>query len=130
MVPREILGHSAAALLAVFVLPAGAYGQDREPSLEELETEHLIDQASRAFTSHDLSIEAISADFRYRCLRAIGDTTFCECLVERRPYTLRFDQYIDISSRTRSELKYDTLSGQGKQIVDEVYAVRGDCVDR
>ncbi len=128
--------HPAAALLAVFLTTTTVYGQaygqahGRKPSLEELEMEHLIDQASRIFERRDLSIEEISVDFHYRCLRAIGDTTFCECLVKKRPYTLRFAHYIDISSRTKAELDYDTLSDYGKVIVNEVFLVRDECVGR
>ena len=92
--------------------------------------EHLIDQASQIFERQDLSIEEISVDFQYRCLRAIGDTTFCECLVKKRPYTLRFAQYIEISSRTKAELDYDTLSDYGKVIVNKAFRLRDECVGR
>ncbi len=112
----------------MFVIAGTAYGQAREPSLEELEMERLIEQASRAFEKQDLPIEEISADFRYRCLRATGATTFCECLVKKRPYTLRFEQYVGISSRTKAELDYDTLSDYSKEIVDKVFLVRNECV--
>ncbi|GMQ95918.1 MAG: hypothetical protein BMS9Abin14_391 [Gammaproteobacteria bacterium] len=115
-------------LPAMLVIAGTAYGQGREPSLEELEMEHLIDQASRAFEKQDLPIEEISADFHYRCLRAIGDTAFCECLVKKRPYALRFEQYVGISSRTKAELDYDTLSDYSKEIVDKVFMVRNECV--
>jgi hypothetical protein len=128
MAPRDIPVRSAAALTAALLVFAVAQAQTREPTLEELETERLMDQASKAFERTDLSIEEISADFHYRCLRAIGDTTYCDCLVEKRPYTLRFEQYIGISTRTRSELAYETLSVHGKDIVDKVYHVRDECV--
>lgn len=120
----------AAVLFAVLALSAAAPAQGREPSLEELEMEHRLDQASRIFEKHDLSIEQISADFNYRCLRAIGDSAFCECLVKKRPYILRFEQYVGISSRTKAELDYDTLSDNGKKIVDEVILVRDECIAR
>ena len=90
--------------------------------------EHLIDQASRVFEQHGLPIEEMSVDFQYRCLRAIGDTPFCECLLKERPYTLLFHQYIGISSRTKAELDYDTLSDSGKAIVDRGFLARDDCV--
>ncbi len=121
-------GWLTVALLAVFLSTVTAQERPREPSLEELEVEHLIEQASRVFEQHDLPIEEMSVDFQYRCLRAIGDTPFCECLLRNRPYTLRFQQYIGISSRTRAELDYDTLSDFGKVIVDRVFLVRDDCV--
>ena len=119
---------SAAALLTVFVLSTTSQGQSSEPSLQQLEMEHLLEQASQAFEKNDLSIEQISADFKYRCLRAIGDTAFCECLVKKRPYILRFEQYIGISSRAKAELEYDTLSDYSKEIVNEVFVVRDECV--
>lgn len=130
MTPSDALIRFFPSVLlpAMFVIAGTAHGQGREPSLEELEMEHLIDQASRAFEKQDLSIEEISADFHYRCLRAIGDTTFCECLVKKRPYTLRFEQYVGISSRTKAELDHDTLSDYSKEIVDKVFRVRNECV--
>ena len=127
---RKSTMQVAAVLFAVLALSAAAPVQGREPSLEELEMEHRLDQASRIFEKHDLSIEQISADFNYRCLRAIGDSAFCECLVKKRPYILRFEQYVGISSRTKAELDYDTLSDNGKKIVDEVIRVRDECIAR
>jgi hypothetical protein len=118
----------SAVLLALLVFSAAARLQASEPSLEELEMEYLLDQASRAFEKPNLSIEQISADFQFRCLRAIGDTTFCDCLVKRRPYILRFEQYVGISSRTKAELGYDTLSDTSREIVDKVFAIRDECV--
>lgn len=127
---RKSTMQVAAVLFAVLALSAAAPVQGRKPSLEELEMEHRLDQASRIFEKHDLSIEQISADFNYRCLRAIGDSAFCECLVKKRPYILRFEQYVGISSRTKAELDYDTLSDNGKKIVDEVIRVRDECIAR
>lgn len=120
----------ATVLLAVLAWTAASYVQAREPSLEALEMEYLLEQASRAFEKHDLSIEQISADFKFRCLRAIGDTAFCECLVESRPYILRFEQYVRISSRTKAELGYDTLGDNSRNIVDKVFVVRDECVGK
>ena len=55
-------GVNVEALLAVFVTTTTVHGQGRAPSLEELEMEHLIDQASQIFERRDLSIEEISVD--------------------------------------------------------------------
>jgi hypothetical protein len=118
----------ATVLCALFTVSIAATGRERPPGLDEVEMEHRLHQASRAFEKPDLSIEQISADFEYRCLRAIGDPVFCKCLVSRRPYILRFEQYIGISSKTKDELRYDTLGNNSKTVVDEVYAVRDECV--
>ena len=115
-----------AALASSTMIPA----QGREPSLEELEVEYRLNQASRTFVRQDLSLEQMSADFQYRCLRAIGDGELYRCLVENRPYILRFEQYVGISSRTKAELDYDTLSVSGRKIVDRVFRVRDSCVNR
>lgn len=92
--------------------------------------EFLLQQASRAFEKQGLSIEQISADFKFRCLRAVGDPALCDCLVKKRPYILRFEQYIAISSRTRAELDYGALSDNSKKFVDKVFEVRDECVAR
>lgn len=115
-------------LFAVLATFAVFHAEGGEPSLEELEMEYLLDQASRAFEKQDLSIEQMSADFKFRCLRAIGGVDFCECLVKERPYSLRFEQYVSIVSRTKAELGYDTLGSISQEIVDKVYLVRNECV--
>lgn len=92
--------------------------------------ERLLEQASASFEKQGLSIEEMSADFQYRCLRSIGDTPFCECLVRKRPYPLRFEQYVGITSRTRAELDYEGLSDTSRNIVDEVFLLRDACVAR
>jgi hypothetical protein len=123
-------GHARALLFTVAATAVAANAQPREQSLEELEMERLLEQASQTFEKRDLTIEEISADFQYRCLRSIGDTQFCECLVRRRPYPLRFEQYVGITSRTRPELDYETLSGTSREIVDKVFLLRDTCVVR
>lgn len=115
-----------ALLLAVSGVPAPA----RESGLEALEMERLLEQATGMFERSALSIEEMSADFEYRCLRSFGDPDFCGCLVRRRPYPLRFEQYIGITSRTRPELDYDALGDTGKRAVDEIYLLRDACVGR
>lgn len=115
-------------LFVVLVLWADARAQSRETTLHELEMEHLMDQASQVFEKNDLPIEEMSADFHYRCMRAVGDVSFCDCLVEKRPYILRFEHYIRITSRTKAELGYDSLSDYSKAVVDKVHLLRDECV--
>ncbi len=120
--------RSGVVLIALLVLGADADAQSREATLHELEMERLMDQASQVFEKHDLPIEKISADFHYRCMRAVGDPSFCDCLVEKRPYILRFEHYIRITSRTKAELSYETLSDDSKVVVDKVHNLRDECV--
>ena len=122
--------QQAAVFLALLALCPASRSQERGPGLEELEMEFLLDQATRAFEKPKLAIEQISADFRFRCLRAFGDTAFCKCLVEKRPYSLDFQQYVAIITRTKGELAYDTLSDISRSLVDEVYGLRDECVAR
>jgi hypothetical protein len=120
--------NRAAVLVALLVLCAGSESRERGPDLEELEMEYLLEQATQAFEKPKLPIEQISADFKFRCLRAVGDSAFCDCLVKKRPYSLHFEQYVGIITRTKAELAYDTLSDISKGIVDKVYGLRDECV--
>lgn len=119
----------AAVLGALLALSTTSPAQEGGPSLEELELQYQLDKASQAFDKRDLTIEQLSADFKYRCLRAIGDTRLCACLVAKRPYILRFEQYVGISSRSKTELRYEALSNEGKEIIDRVFKLREACVD-
>ena len=117
------------ARLVIMLIASSSSAGEHTPTLEQLELEHLMDQATKAFEKQVLPIEAISADFHYRCLRATGASELCDCLVEKRPYSLRFEQYVRITSRTRSELGYERLSADARDLVDKVHKVREDCVD-
>ena len=117
------------ALLVTTLVTSSSSASEHAPTLEQLELEQLIEQATRAFEKRVLPIEAISADFHYRCLRATGATQLCDCLAEKRPYSLRFEQYVRITSRTKSELGYERLSADARQLVDKVHQVREECVD-
>jgi len=132
MVPPESVSRRAGRFLLVLIVallvPCAACADDRTPTLERLEFEHLMNQAMQAFEKQVLPIEELSADFRYRCLRAIGAAGFCECLVEHRPYSLRFEHYVRITSRTRVELGYERLSADARRLIDKVYEVRDACV--
>lgn len=133
MVPPERESRPArcpvvALLVALLVTSSSAVADELSPTLEQLELEHSIDRATRAFDKQTLPIEAISADFLYRCLRATGAAGLCDCLVEERPYSLRFEQYVRITSRTKAELGYERLSADGQQLVDKVHRAREACV--
>ena len=125
--PRRL--RLALVALGSALLACATAADKRAPTLEQLELEHSIDRATQAFEKQELTIEAISADFRYRCLRATGADRLCECLVEKRPYGLRFEHYVRITSRTRSELDYEHLGADSRHLVDEVHAVRDACVE-
>lgn len=126
--PRPACRPVAALLVTLLVASRSAGADELSPTLEQLELEHSIDKATRAFDKQTLPIEAISADFLYRCLRATGAAELCDCLVEERPYSLRFEQYVRITSRTKAELGYERLSADGRQLVDKVHRARETCV--
>jgi len=64
------------------------------------------------------------------CLKAFGYRPFCECLCDKMPWVLSFQDYIGIVTRTKTQVGYDQMSDEEKGVVDKVYSVRDECVSK
>src|SRR5262245_11528756 len=64
---------------------------------------------------------------RLQCVTAVANEPFCECLEQNLP-VINFVDYVQIVTRTKEELKYNTFSGEEKAVVDKTRTVRDQCV--
>jgi hypothetical protein len=73
-------------------------------------------------------VEEAAQDKKARCIKSIGHSRFCDCLGENLPVAVNFAQYVVITGSTNEELKYDQLSIDRKQVVDNARSARDKCV--
>ena len=99
-----------------FLLPhqANAGGAPSPVPLEEQERQDARSDSSQAIGE--------------RCIRAFGDTAFCDCIMWKGPRGITFMDYVLMASRTKDELKYDQLAADERKLVDSARAVRDECV--
>jgi hypothetical protein len=74
-------------------------------------------------------IEQVAMEKKNQCMKAIGDTQFCDCIAEKSPSGITFTEYVAILVSTKDDLKYDELSPEDKKMVDNARKSRDQCVN-
>jgi hypothetical protein len=110
-----------AALTTLMILTAPAYPQNLEQQEQMNKVLGAIDQLGS-------TIDKIAKERRLQCIAAIANEPFCECLGRNLPVAINFVNYVALVTQTKEELKYNTLSAEDKQIVDNTRAARDECV--
>ena len=62
------------------------------------------------------------------CLRAFGHKQFCDCLSRELPKTQSFDSYVFFITTNKSELNYDKLPDDDRELIDSADHARETCV--
>jgi hypothetical protein len=110
-----------AALTTLMILAAPAYPQN-------LEQQEQMNKVLGAIDQLGATIDKIAKERRLQCIAAIANEPFCECLGRNLPVAINFVNYVALVTQTKEELKYNTLSAEDKQIVDNTRAARDECV--
>lgn len=62
------------------------------------------------------------------CLRAFGDTAFCECLKNECPAVAAFADYVTVVTHSKEELGFGKLDEKLKAVVDDLLKAREVCL--
>lgn len=73
------------------------------------------------------TIEEKARERYAQCLRLTSSTTYCDCLNDKLSWQIKFEVYEHIASTTKSELEYDELPHDDRELVDHIYSVRDGC---
>jgi|MudIll2142460700_1097286.scaffolds.fasta_scaffold24179_4 hypothetical protein len=117
------------ALLIGPGLPAAA-GEQMFLSLDVLELDQGFDGSKDHGQKPEDLGRQVDKRFALQCHKAVGDPRLCECLMHRRPWVVDFVEYVQLVGATKTELKYRTLDGRWKAIVDRARDARDECVSR
>jgi|PlaIllAssembly_1097288.scaffolds.fasta_scaffold334448_1 hypothetical protein len=124
-------GVTALLLFSVFLVghgPNAAAGEHTLLSLDVLEQDQGLDGIKENGQKPDDVGKKVDKRFTLQCQKAVGDAGFCECLLNRRPWRIDFVEYVQIVGATRAELKYQSLDGHWKSVVDRARDAREECV--
>jgi hypothetical protein len=126
----------SAVLLAATVAnaadpPASSSQPAQRPKtqLERLEQLESLEKAMATINQFEASLDAMIRVRKLKCLKAFGNEAFCECLNKKLAVGLDFDGYIMAVTRTKEELKYNTLSKDDKALVDSAGNTRTLCAN-
>src|SRR5262245_55213723 len=119
--------RKAMRLISVFV--AVAFGTPTySQTLEQQEQLNLFEKAISKADQLRALVERIGQERRSQCMAAVASEAFCECLGQKLPVAINFVDYVGIITRTKEELKYNTLSAEDKGVVDITRKARDQCV--
>lgn len=122
-------------LFLFFLLAPATYAADKTDRttpppmpLDLQESDHILNKALGEIENLRLMTENITVEKKNECMKAIGNTDFCECIVESVPIAVSFLGYVNILVKTKDELNYNTLSVEDKMLVDKSRVARDKCV--
>jgi hypothetical protein len=126
-------GVTALLLFSAFLIGPGsnaAAGESTLLSLDVLEQDQGLDGIKDNRQKPDDLGKKVDRRFALQCQKAVGDARFCECLLNRRPWRIDFVEYVQIVGATKAELKYHSLDGHWKGVVDRARDAREECVQK
>lgn len=106
---------------------APSFSQKAMP-LGDLERLEQLEKVLAALKEVRIAADNLSADRYMGCMKAVGEHAFCECLKSGLPVVMTFSGYIAVTTRTREENKYSSLSKDDKKVYDLTTKVRDECV--
>ena len=109
-----------ATAIALMTFSAPTYSQ----TLDQQEQLNQRDKVLGAIDKLESLINTMAKEKRLQCMAAIANEPICECLGQKLPMVINFVQYVAIVTQTRDELKYNTLSAEDKQTVDDTRKAR------
>ena len=117
-------------LTLLLVIPLGPSLAQQQPTIEQ--TEHLqnIQKAREAISLMELYVDQASADRKYKCMKAFGHIAFCECIAENVPVVVTFEEYVNIVTARKEELRLSQLPEEKRELVERTREVRNDCGKR
>ncbi len=67
-------------------------------------------------------------EMRLQCLKAVGNSQFCECIANESPMSVNFVGYVAATSLTNEELHYSALKPDDRKAIDNSSAARVKCL--
>jgi len=123
------------AALLILVLPLQASAQNPAPQNRPplpLDAQERIDQVEAVagkLATFDAQLTQQTAEKKRGCVRAIGNESFCHCIIDSMPWVMTFPQYVAVLSASKDELNYDGLSAGDKKVIDAARVARDKCVN-
>jgi len=64
------------------------------------------------------------------CAKAVGYPPFCNCILKDLPVAWTFNNYVEITTKTKVQNGYSQLSADDKVAYDKVAPIRDACVKK
>jgi hypothetical protein len=101
---------------------------DKPLTKEQIEQLESLDTLLESFEDLKRTGEAMTKTRGNDCIKSFGHEEFCSCLNKNMAIGLSFREYIVVTTSTKEELGYESLSGDIKKLVNSALSVREQCV--
>ncbi len=121
--------QSACFFALVFMLPGYAVAQSETPPpmpLEQQEQREQMNKLSNLLGHLATDVGEIAAAKKDQCMKAFGNTEFCDCIAEKSPVGVDFFGYVQIAAGTKEDFKYEQLSPDDKELFDNTRRSRDE----
>ena len=123
--------RAIASLLGVLALGVcGDVNNDVNGQQTLEQTEHLqsFDELKERLSDMERLAGKMTSTKKEKCIKAIGHQRFCNCLKEKSPIGVTFEQYIVATASTKEELGYSKLGQEDRLLIDGSRKARDQCV--
>ena len=122
MLHRIIVTLSAVLILSVASV-GGAIAGENDELLKKIEQlERQLQELKQ--------IQMSSGEKMEQCMAATGVKKLCDCLADKLPTDLTFEQYVHNVVTGKQDLGYDTMPAEKRKNVDLSIAARDACVEK
>jgi hypothetical protein len=120
-----------ALLVLFFLIPICTTAQEKQQMpVDKIDEIQKLDKLMGDLDNLKVLAEKISKEKYYKCLKAFGDSLFCQCIRDNLSVRTSFENYIMIVVSTKDEIGYQNLNDEDKKMVDMTYGVRENCVNK
>lgn len=109
--------------------PASNQKKDSKPlTKDQIESLNALREAKGSIEKLLHETNLMTERKRNNCVIAFGDTKFCDCLSQKLPVVVSFQEYSIIITSSKKEINYEGTSKENRKVIDKVYNVREICV--
>mgnify|MGYP001594446949 CR=1 FL=1 len=118
-------------LVVLMVVGLASIASAEEPkTLKRLQQEDQFQKVTDSFNKASTALDALVKSRQSDCIKAIGYTPFCDCILKDLPVAWEFADYIAITTRSKEQNGYDKLDAEYRAAYDKVSPIRDKCVQR
>ena len=119
-------------LLLLTLFPQVSFGEQpkKKPlSKEQIEKLENLQKAIDSIEDMEATMKRRSQEKFSSCLKAIGSNSFCNCIREKTPVGITFQQYVGLLSLSDEEIKKASSGDkENKKIIETTLQAREMCV--
>ena len=115
--------------MTLYITPSIAQvSGDRPLTKEQIDQLDSLEKSVEKIKQLRQNVDTLSRALKSDCLRTVGNDQFCNCLGEKLPWILSFQEYVSVVTSSKDQLAAANLSREQHEVVDKAAQARDECV--